>query len=199
MNESYHQGSFEITDGAFVPEAPQPDQRPGKFDSELANQAHWAHQAALGGPGHDYDPNARRAAQTEGAGGGITEALTGELNSKPGADEQVIRPLRIGSFYDGRPIRNDVELQQAINGQRAEQVRRGKRSIARQPGEQLEANQRGIEHARARVERFSPQTDSWERSPYTLREGDVAFDPQSELGAEELRPVPNSEASRKAS
>lgn len=195
-NNQYHQGSFD--DGAFVPEAPQ---QPGNLDRGEVQAAHWAHQAALGGPDNKYDPNSRRAEQTQGVGGGITEALRGELPNQDQQDTQAVRPLRIGSFYDGRPIRNDTELQQAMAKQHATQIRNGKHTIAHQPEEQVKINDRGLQQVRDRLQGIAPLDDPQARSPHIVREGDVAFDPLTELGDEEIpiRRVPNSDSSRRAS
>lgn len=167
------------TDGASESAAPQSELRE-MIDAQAA-ESRQAYLASRGG--HEYDPNARRAAQTEGAGGGISEAVDGTLNHVAEADTRV---LRVGDFYNGAPIKNDRDLERANATQQARRVIAGKQSISHTGAVQKERNATGAAAARQAVAKHTPQPFARDRS-HIINEGDnVPFVPSAD---EEGNPI----------
>jgi len=84
------QGSFDIKDGAFVPIAPE--SRPRAIMRQEISAEELAKAASASG--RENDPNARRAEQLRGVGGGLAAAVSGELVSTHVEDDAPLpRPL----------------------------------------------------------------------------------------------------------
>lgn len=192
-HETHHQRSLEIQDGVFVPEAP--DERSAlrqRIDAEAAEaaRAHRAGQASM-----PTDPNERRAQQTEGAGGGIPEAISATLPDA--ADQQTARhrDLGVGDFFDGHVIANEDQLRLARATQRTREESQARRAASQHPPTQIARNMQGAASARAAlaaIPEFEYPEAPEPRPLPVIREGDPTPAALMQTGDEDRRQIPNS-------